>query len=48
MIDFSKSDYSCDNQMNFDECLKEMEKYKWETGQYINLPETEEMNDEHC
>lgn len=48
MIDFSKFDYSCDNQMNFDECLKEMENYKWETGQYINLPETEEMNDEHC
>lgn len=48
MIDFSKSDYSCDNQMNFDECLKEMENYKWETGQYINLPEMEEMNDEHC
>lgn len=48
MIDFSKSDYSCDNQMNFDECLKEMENYKWQTGQYMNLPETEEKHDEHC
>ena len=34
--------YSCEGQMNFDECLKEMDAYKWETGQYMNLPETEE------
>ncbi len=39
---FDYSNYSCENQMSFDECLKEIEKYKWETGQYMNLPETEE------
>lgn len=48
MIDFSKSKYSCEGQMNFEECLKEIEKYKWETGQYMNLPETEEIENEHC
>lgn len=42
MIDFSKSNYSCENQMNFEECLQEMENYKWQTGQYMPLPETEE------
>lgn len=47
MIDLSKSNYECENQMNFDECLKEMDRYKWETGQYINLPETEEYINEH-
>ena len=41
MIDFSKNDYQCDNQMNFEECLKEIEEYKWMKGQYMNLPETE-------
>ena len=45
MIDFSKSDYECENQMTFEECLKTMEEYKWETGQYMNLPETEGNND---
>jgi hypothetical protein len=34
--------YFCDGQMSFDECLREMEDYKWKTGQYMNLPETEE------
>lgn len=47
MIDFSKSNYFCDNQMTFDECLKEIERYKWETGQYMNLPETEEKENEN-
>ena len=47
MIDFSKSNYFCDNQMTFDECLKEIERYKWETGQYMNLPETEEIKIEN-
>ena len=42
MIDFSNSDYQCENQMNLEECLKEIEKYKWESGQYMNLPETED------
>ena len=44
MFDF---DYECDNQMTFEECLKEMERYKWETGQYMPLPKTEENNDEY-
>lgn len=44
MIDFN---YACDNQMTFGECLEEMQKYKWETGQYMPLPETEENNDEY-
>lgn len=52
MIDFSKSNYSCDNQMTFEECLKEMEEYKWQTGQYMPLPQWEEeehgKNDQHC
>lgn len=47
MIDFSKSNYSCDNQMTFEECLQEMERYKWETGQYMNLPEQEEKENGH-
>ena len=47
MIDFSKSNYSCDGQMTLEECLKEIDKYKWETGQYMNLPETEESENEH-
>ena len=49
MIDFSKSDYSCEGQMTFDECLQEIENYKWETGQYMNLPviEQEEKENEH-
>lgn len=38
----NKLDYACENQMSFDECLKEMERYKWETGQYMNLPEPED------
>lgn len=42
MIDFSKTDYSCDNQMTFEDCLKEMENYKWQTGQYMPLPIKEE------
>lgn len=46
MIDFSQSDYSCDNQMTFEECLQEMDFYKWETGQYMNLPETEDLHNE--
>ena len=45
MLDF---DYECENQMTFEECLKEMEKYKWETGQYLPFPITEEVeNEEH-
>lgn len=48
MIDFSKSDYSCEGQMSFDECMKEIERYKWETGQYMPLPVTEvEEENEH-
>ncbi len=39
MID---SNYFCDNQMSFNECLEEMDRYKWETGQYMNLPEMED------
>ena len=31
--------------MTFDECLKEMEQYKWDTGQYMNLPEVPEQED---
>lgn len=42
MIDFSKSNYSCENQMTFEECLKEIERYKWESGQYMPLPEQED------
>ena len=34
--------YFCDNQMNLEECLQELERHKWETGQYMNLPEVEE------
>lgn len=34
--------YFCDNQMTFEECLQEMELYKWRTGQYMNLPIEEE------
>ena len=41
------SNYECENQMNFEECLKEIDRYKWETGQYINLPEREENENEH-
>lgn len=47
MIDLSKCNYECENQMNFEECLKEMYRYKWETGQYMNLPESEETENEH-
>ena len=43
MIEF---DYECDHQMTFDECLKEIDRYKWETGQYMNLPITEEENED--
>ena len=39
MID---SNYFCENQMYIDECLEEMNRYKWETGQYMNLPEMED------
>ena len=45
MIDFSKTNYSCDNQMSFEDCLKEMENYKWQTGQYMPLPIEEELED---
>ena len=45
MADLSKVDYSCDNQMTFEECLKEIELYKWEKGHYMPLPETEEEDD---
>ena len=45
MIDFSKKDYVCTGQMSFDECLAEMERYKWDSGQYMNLPETEEQEE---
>jgi hypothetical protein len=38
--------YECEGQMNFEECLQEMERYKWATGQYMNLPETEETENE--
>lgn len=47
MIDFSKSKYQCENQMTFEECIKEIELYKWETGQYMNLPETEDADNEY-
>lgn len=52
MFDLSKSNYFCDNQMTFEECLKEMEEYKWQTGQYMPLPKREDEedveNDKHC
>ena len=44
MIDWNKTDYECEGQMNIEECLKELEEYKWQTGQYMNLPETEEQD----
>ena len=47
MIDFSKCNYECENQMNFEECLRQMEIYKWQSGQYMNLPETEEKENEY-
>ena len=47
MHDISKSNYSCDSQMSFEDCVKEMDSYKWDTGQYMNLPETEELEDEY-
>lgn len=47
MIDFSKSDYQCDGQMTLEECMKEIDNYKWETGQYMPLPEVEETQDEY-
>ena len=48
MFDFSKfDDYACENQMTFEECLREVELYKWEKGQYMNLPEQEEKENEH-
>ena len=47
MIDFEKSNYQCEGQMGLEECLKEIEKYKWETGQYMPLPEVEETQDEY-
>lgn len=46
MNDFSQSNYFCDDQMTFEECLQEMDFYKWETGQYMNLPETEDLQNE--
>ena len=45
MIDF---DYHCENQMTLEECMQEIERYKWEKGQYMNLPETEDSKDEYC
>lgn len=45
MIDWDKTNYSCENQMNFEECLQEMDFYKWESGQYMNLPEREETEE---
>lgn len=42
-----QTDYFCDGQMSFDECLREMDAYKWETGQYMNLPETEDFKNEY-
>lgn len=47
MFDFEKSNYICDNQMTFEECMQEMDSYKWETGQYINLPETEDLHNDN-
>lgn len=43
MIDFSNNDYACTGQMSFDECLAEIERYKWDSGKYMNLPENEEQ-----
>lgn len=45
MCDFSKLNYSCENQMTFEECLKEIEEYKWQTGQYMPLPIMEDLED---
>ena len=45
MIDWEKTEYSCEGQMTFDECLKEIEEYKWQTGQYMNLPEQPEQEE---
>ena len=47
MFDFEKLNYICDNQMTFEECMQEMDSYKWETGQYINLPETEDLHNDN-
>lgn len=47
MIDWNNTTYCCEGQMNFDECLQEIEEYKWQTGQYMNLPEQEENENEH-
>ena len=48
MLDLDKANYSCEGQMNFEECLKEIELYKWESGYYMNLPEEmEETENEH-
>lgn len=40
-------EYFREGQMNFEECLREMDAYKWDTGQYMNLPETEDFDNEH-
>ena len=42
MGNFSKFNYQCDNQMSFEDYLKEEEKIKWDTGQYMNLPEIDD------
>ena len=47
MIDWEKINYSCDGQMTLEECAKEMQRYKWESGQYMNLPEVEVSEDEY-
>lgn len=47
MHDISKSNYSCDDQTSFEDCLKEIDSYKWDTGQYMNLPQTEVIEDEY-
>lgn len=43
MINVFDVSYVCNGQMSFDECLAEMERYKWDSGQYMNLPENEEQ-----
>lgn len=44
-MDLSKSNYSCDGQMSFDDFFKELENEKWDTGQYMNLPESDSKFD---
>lgn len=47
MIDYSNIKDILPGQMTVEECMQELESYKWKSGQYMNLPEMEEKDDEH-